>query len=97
MDLIGTEALLTRTRKLRRIRKRPEIKPLSVSLIFPENLPIKHFLNKDIHYSTGSYIVETNQYFPMRGNVEYSLSMIEYCLENNLIRHEDIKYTIQSM
>ena len=33
----------------------------------------------------------------MRGNGEYSLPMIEYCLENNLIRHEDIKYTIQSM
>ena len=31
---------------------------------------------------TGCYYVESEQYFPLRGNGWYSLPMIEYCLEN---------------
>ena len=44
---------------------------------------------------TGCYYVETDQYFPMRGVGWYSLPMIEYCLENKLIKHKDIKYSIK--
>ena len=33
----------------------------------------------------------------MRGVGEYSLPMIEYCLKNNLIKHDDIKYSIKSI
>ena len=53
--------------------------------------------DKNKPLTTGKYIVETEQYFPMRGNGEYSLPMIEYCLKNNLIKHEDIKYIITNL
>ena len=53
--------------------------------------------DKNKPLTTGKYIVESQQYFPMRGNGEYSLPMIEYCLKNNLIKYDDIKYSIESI
>ena len=44
----------------------------------------------------GEYYVETNQYFPMRGNGMYSRPIIEKCLASNLITHDNIKYFIHS-
>ena len=44
----------------------------------------------------GVYYVETEQYFPMRGNGLYSRPMIEKCLSSNLITHDNIKYVIES-
>jgi len=41
---------------------------------------------------TGYYYVETQNKFPLRGNGFYSLPMIEYCIENNIISKFDIKY-----
>jgi hypothetical protein len=45
---------------------------------------------------TGLYFVETECYLPMRGNGWYSQPMIEYCLNNHLIKEENIKYAIYS-
>ena len=45
----------------------------------------------------GSYYVETEQYFPMRGNGIYSRPMIETCLKDKLISHDNIKYIIKSI
>ena len=44
----------------------------------------------------GLYYVETDQYFPMRGNGWYSHAMINYCIEKCLINVSDIKYVIYS-
>ena len=44
----------------------------------------------------GLYYVETEQYFPLRGNGWYSQPMINYCIENKLIKMNDIKYVIYS-
>ena len=44
----------------------------------------------------GLYYVETNCYFPMRGNGWYSQAMIEYCLSVGLIEQSDIKYVVYS-
>ena len=54
---------------------------------------IKKYENKLVD---GVYYVETEQYFPMRGNGLYSRPMIEKCLNSNLITNENIKYVIQS-
>jgi hypothetical protein len=45
----------------------------------------------------GLYYVETENYFPLRGNGFYYKPTIDYCLENNIINKENIKYTVQSM
>ena len=52
--------------------------------------------NKD-QLTTGIYYVETQAYFPLRGNGWYSLPMINYCLENNIITLENIKYCVQCL
>lgn len=44
----------------------------------------------------GLYYVETQQYFPLRGNGWYYQPAIEYCLKQNLIEERDIKYVIYS-
>ena len=54
---------------------------------YDENKPLR----------TGCHYVETEQYFPMRGNGWYSLPMIEYCSENKLINYKDIKNNIKSI
>ena len=50
--------------------------------------------NKDIHNSPGIYYIESKNYFPLRCNDWYYLPMVEYCLENNIITHDNIKYTV---
>ena len=52
--------------------------------------------NKDIHNLPGIYYIESKNYFPLRCNGWYYLPMVEYCLENNIITHDNIKYTIQA-
>ena len=44
----------------------------------------------------GIYFVETMNYLPMRGNGWYSLPMIMYCLENNIISENNIQHVIYS-
>ena len=44
----------------------------------------------------GLYYVETDNYFPLRGNGWYYHNMICYCLENNIIKLDNIKYIIKS-
>lgn len=42
--------------------------------------------------TTGFYYVETLNTYPLRGNGFYSLPMIEYALQNKMIKKQDIKY-----
>ena len=44
----------------------------------------------------GLYYIESKNYMPLRGNGFYYHNMIKYCLENNIISHDDIKYEIIS-
>ena len=44
----------------------------------------------------GLYYIETESYFPVRGNGWYYLPMINYCLEYNIINEKDIKYVVYS-
>ena len=51
--------------------------------------------NKDIS-KPGLYYVETDKYFPLRGNGWYSQAMINYCINERIIELKDIKYGIYS-
>ncbi len=44
----------------------------------------------------GLYYVESDNYMPLRGNGWYYHIMIWYCLENNNIKLDNIKYVIKS-
>ena len=44
----------------------------------------------------GLYYVESDNYIPLRGNGWYYHNMIWYCLENNIIKLDDIKFVIKS-
>ena len=44
----------------------------------------------------GLYFIKTTNYLPLRGNGWYSLPMIEYCLEEGIIKETDIEYAIYS-
>jgi Zn finger protein HypA/HybF involved in hydrogenase expression len=44
----------------------------------------------------GIYYVETDNYLPLRGNGWYYYPMVDYCLTNNIIKEENIKYTVQA-
>ena len=44
----------------------------------------------------GLYYVETESYLPLRGHGWYSQPMIEYCLLNNIIKEDQIKYALYS-
>ena len=44
----------------------------------------------------GLYYVESNNYMPLRANGWYYHNMIWYCLENNIIKLDNIKYVIKS-
>ena len=52
--------------------------------------------NKDIHNGLGIYYIESKNYFPLRCNGWYYKPMVDYCIENNIINHSDIKYTVQA-
>jgi len=44
----------------------------------------------------GLYFVETESYFPLRGNGWYYEPMIQYCLEQNIIKSDNIKYVVKA-
>jgi 5-methylcytosine-specific restriction enzyme A len=44
----------------------------------------------------GLYYIETDSYFPLRGNGWYYHSLVLYCLDNNIITKNNIKYVIYS-
>ena len=44
----------------------------------------------------GIYFVETDNYFPLRGNGWYSHAMIDYVLGKNIITKENISYVVYS-
>jgi 5-methylcytosine-specific restriction endonuclease McrA len=44
----------------------------------------------------GLYYIETDSYFPLRGNGWYYHSLVQYCLDNNIITKNNIKYVIYS-
>ncbi len=44
----------------------------------------------------GLYYIETDSYFPLRGNGWYYHSLVQYCLDNNIIIKKNIKYVIYS-
>lgn len=48
------------------------------------------------YIAPGFYFVECNQYFPLRGNGWYSHAMVQYCLDQKVIKRTDIKYQILS-
>lgn len=55
---------------------------------------ITPFNNEITH---GFYYVETKNYFPLKGNGWYDHQTIIFCLERELIKKEDIKYTIKGI
>ena len=44
----------------------------------------------------GLCYVENNDYMPLHANGWYYHNMIQYCLDNNIITHGNIKYEIIS-
>ena len=44
----------------------------------------------------GLYYVESNNYMPLHANGWYCHNMIKYCLDNNIITHDHIKYEVMS-
>ena len=44
----------------------------------------------------GLYYIETDSYFPLRGNGWYYHSLTQYCLDNNIITKNNIKYVVYS-
>ncbi len=45
---------------------------------------------------TGLYYIETESYLSLRGNGWYLLPMVEYCINNNIINEQNIKYALYS-
>ena len=43
------------------------------------------------HDKPGLYYIETDQYFPVRGNGWYSHAMVKICVDNLLINESDTK------
>jgi predicted GIY-YIG superfamily endonuclease len=42
---------------------------------------------------TGFYYVESENYFPLKGNGIYSGELVQFCLDENIITKDDIKYS----
>ena len=51
---------------------------------------------KDPFIVPGLYYVESDNYIPLRGNGWYYHNMIIYCLENEIIKLDNIKYVVKS-
>jgi hypothetical protein len=62
--------------------------------------PLFTVMDKPTEYKgqtgAGIYYIETEQYFPFRGNGWYSYPLIKYGLDNELIKASEIKYVIES-
>ena len=57
---------------------------------------VKIFINTVDYTHTGLYFLETDLYFPIRGNGWYSHAMVMFLIENSLITTDNIKYYIHS-
>ena len=44
----------------------------------------------------GLYYIESPSYIPLRGNGWYYYPMVDYCLKNNIITKDQIKFTVQA-
>ena len=51
--------------------------------------------NKDKKYNCGWFYIESKQYFPLHGNGWYSYPLIKYCLDEQLIKHDNIKFVLK--
>ena len=64
------------------------------------DLPVYSVMDEPKPFSgkiqTGFYYIETESYYPLRGNGWYSKPMIDYCLENGIITKDNIKYELVS-
>ncbi len=64
------------------------------------NYPVFSVLDSPVNYTNqtgaGLYYVESDNYFPMRGNGWDYEPMINYCLTNDLIQSSNIKYVVLS-
>ena len=64
------------------------------------NYPVFSVMDSPVVYTNqtgaGLYYVESDNYFPMRGNGWYYEPMVNYCLTNDLITAINIKYVVLS-
>ena len=64
------------------------------------NYPLFTVMDEPVIYNgkkeTGLYYVESDNCLPLRGNGWYSLPLVEYCLSNNIINENNIKYALYS-
>ncbi len=63
------------------------------SLVF---LVMDHPVEYKGQTGAGLYFVETESYFPLRGNGWYSEPTIKYCLEQNIIKCDNLKYVVKA-
>jgi hypothetical protein len=56
----------------------------------------KEYSVKWSYTKPGVYFIESDLYFPIRGNGWYSHVMVKYLVDNNLTMVEDIKYVMYS-
>ncbi|NQX03173.1 HNH endonuclease, partial [bacterium] len=64
------------------------------------NYPVFSVMDNVVDYNgqteAGLYFIESKNMFPLRGNGWYYYPMVAYCLENNIITSNDIKYCVIS-
>jgi hypothetical protein len=56
---------------------------------------VKKYIVRD-NLLKGVYYVESDNYIPLHANGWYYHNMIKYCLDNNIISHDNIKYEVIS-
>jgi hypothetical protein len=52
----------------------------------------KSLRDKNGKYKIGFFYVETSNYFPLRGNGYYCSELVIYCIHENIIKEENIKF-----
>jgi hypothetical protein len=55
---------------------------------------IKPF-NKNKIKNCGWYYIETKEYFPLHGNGWYSYPLMKFCLDENIIKYDNIKFVLE--
>ena len=55
---------------------------------------IKPF-NKNKIKNCGWYYIETKEYFPLHGNGLYSYPLMKFCLDENIIKYDNIKFVLE--
>lgn len=63
---------------------------------FPRYSVLDDIETFDGKLETGFYYVETENTFPLRKNGFYSYPIVKYCLDECIIKHQDIKYQFKS-